>query len=40
MLGRTERDEPSGFPVFFADYSLNLEAADLPPPVAASATCQ
>ena len=34
VLGRAERDEPSGFPVFFADYPLDLSAADLPPPVA------
>ena len=32
MLGRAERDEPSGFPVFFADYPLDLIPADLPPP--------
>ena len=36
MLGRAELDEPSGFPVFFADYPLNLIAADLPPPLAVS----
>ncbi|MFT8244431.1 hypothetical protein [Roseomonas sp. BN140053] len=32
ILGRAERDEPSGFPVFFADYPLDTEPADLPPP--------
>ena len=32
VLGRAERDEPSGFPVFFADYPIDLEPADLPPP--------
>lgn len=34
VLGRAERDEPSGFPVFFADYPLDLDLADLPPLVA------
>ncbi len=29
ILGRAERDE--SFPVFFADYPLDLEADDLPP---------
>lgn len=33
ILGRAERNEPSGFPVFFADYPLDLAPADLPPPI-------
>ena len=33
ILGRAERDELSGFPVFFADYPIDLKPADLPPPV-------
>ncbi|NPD68105.1 hypothetical protein HN018_12095 [Lichenicola cladoniae] len=33
ILGRAERDERSGFPVFFADYPIDLEPADRPPPV-------
>lgn len=40
MLGRAERDEPSGFPVFFADYPLDPKLADLPPPVAVNAECK
>ena len=32
ILGRAEREEPSGFPVFFADYPLDLKSIDLPPP--------
>lgn len=32
ILGRAERDEPSGFPVFFADYPVDLTQTDLPPP--------
>jgi len=35
MLGRAERGEPSGFPVFFADYPIDMEPTDLPPPCAA-----
>jgi hypothetical protein len=31
ILGRAERGELSGFPVFFADYPLDPEPADLPP---------
>lgn len=38
VLGRAERDEPSGFPVFFADYPIDLEPADLPPPVPTGTT--
>ncbi|MDO9352057.1 MAG: hypothetical protein Q7T55_00085 [Solirubrobacteraceae bacterium] len=34
ILGRAERDEPSGFPVFFADYPLDLDPFNLPPPIA------
>lgn len=40
MLGRAERDEISGFPVFFADYPLEPSIADLPPSVAGIATCK
>ncbi|RYF14288.1 MAG: hypothetical protein EOO77_14480 [Oxalobacteraceae bacterium] len=36
ILGRAELDDPSGFPVFFADYPLDLITADLPPPPAVS----
>lgn len=32
VLGKAERGEPSGLPVFFADYPLDLDPADLPPP--------
>lgn len=33
ILGWSERGEPSGFPVFFADYPFDHKPADLPPPV-------
>lgn len=38
ILGRAERDDPSGFPVFFADYPLDPDPADHPPPAAADTT--
>ena len=32
VLGRAERGQPGAFPVFFADYPLDLDPAELPPP--------